>query len=206
MQKKPTAHQRYRKIGGLLCLVFLLFGGCLPSWKLRRTAPEGTFSPKSRFALDAFRYSSKLLIDDLSAKDFFQKQRRFLRGRWKVLVRWLNYDFQRSVLQHSQTPIRLLKPKQAHPSDVFVLRPMVVALRTGSVHIRLSLPSQIKIYLQVYQGGKLIEEAELKHQTSAEIVSNLEIRLRKDAFGLGKIVASYLERRMRGLGPPDDEN
>lgn len=81
----------------------------------------------------------------------------------------------------------------------------MTAFRLGQTHIQLSLPSQITIRLQVLQHNRVIEEAEFKHQSSAEIIVNPEVRLRKDAYGLGKLIASYLDRRMRGLGPPDDE-
>jgi hypothetical protein len=237
----------------LACFVL----GCQPSWKLRRTAPEGFFSTQSRFRLDGLRYSPSLRIDDLPAPDFFRQQRKFHRDRWRILVRWLNYDFQRALLQHTTAPVSVLAltaqtpptastppptpstppptpstppPTASEPTPFFslrpppkaanskpsasttsttkpiFLRPVVVAIRIGQTHIQLSLPSQITLRLQVIQNNRVIEEAEFKHQSSAEIIPNLEVRLRKDAYGLGKLIASYLDRRMRGLGPPDEDS
>lgn len=208
-QERPPffKHKRLRWLCVLACFVW----GCQPSWKLRKTAPEGVFSPQSRFQLDALRYSPSLRIDDIPAGDFFRKQRKFRRDRWRILVRWLNYDFQRALLQHSKMPISPLPlpPSQTASNTAsapaLLLRPVVTAFRLGQTHIQLSLPSQITIRLQVLQHNRVIEEAEFKHQSSAEIIVNPEVRLRKDAYGLGKLIASYLDRRMRGLGPPDDE-
>ncbi len=254
-QRRPPLFQH--KPMRWLCVLACFVWGCQPSWKLRKTAPEGIFSPQSRFQLDALRYSPSLRIDDIPAGDFFRQQRKFRRDRWRILVRWLNYDFQRALLQHSKTPISPLPlPPEAHPPassaqtsphpffsktplpsttssshptplssttvntaspppsqtaantaspPPLLLRPVVTAFRLGQTHIQLSLPSQITLRLQVLQHNRVIEEAEFKHQSSAEIIPNPEVRLRKDAYGLGKLIASYLDRRMRGLGPPDDE-
>ena len=187
-----------------LCLLFgmaRLLGGCQPSWKLLREAPKGSFTPSLRFAVDAWQYPTRLRIDDLPADEFFRSQRAYRRSRWKILIRWLNYDFQRSMLHHAEGISLSFRPKEAHD---LLLRPLVMEIRTGQPHIQLSLPSQILLRIQVFRGNEMIEEAEFKHNTPAGLIKDKESRLRKDAYHLGKIAASYLQRRIRGLGPPED--
>lgn len=182
----------------LLCLGLFLTG-CGKPWKVIQQATPNPFLGKKEFVVMPVDYSG-LMVGSKTEAEYLAEKKDKTVDRFeqdKVDMDGLITTGIRSVA----TGNGLKVTPASGEVTTFVIKPHVQFMEPGFYAVVVSKPSEVKLRLKIEdKDGKLLDEIEIRHQTSPSNWGNVAAgsRYREHAEWIGKVAGRYVSERSMG--------
>lgn len=178
-------------------LAALWLSGCAYPWTVVRQAEPNPFLGKKDFVVMPIDYTD-LRVGSKTEEEYLSEKKDKTVDSFLADKDAMN-DIFIGTLKDSAASEGVTVREAAGEIDTYVIKPHIGRIEPGFYAFVASKPSEVIMRLRIEnKDGKLLDEIELRHQTSAQNFANVAAgsRYRTDAEWIGQIAGQYLGYRV----------